>query len=1222
MSRRPPLTFRELVIHRAPGFPLGGPRLSDLGTGIQLVYGPNASGKTTVARALECLLWPETGGASPSGWGRAAAGRLHLEGSFEVEEPGGGAAHYRVELDAGVHSCRRDGEEVAPPEIPPASARDRYSLALVELLRDEGTALAGAIARELAGGFDLQGAREEAGFRPKPSLPRKLTDELKDAAAAVREKQQIQQALQGQEARLRGLAAERDLAREARRRGEFLEKAVEHARARIAGREAEARLEGFPGVLEGLHGDELERFEDLRKRREELDGRQARVRSELDRRAGEIAATRLPPEGLPGELLPTLGEHEDELREVEEALRRVEGEGGEARELAARALADLHPEGDPAGDLATFRQHLAAGGLGAALPPLDGLLRRAGELAADETLFEKARSALGSPPGEGEGDGEVPDPTSLAETARRLGQWLAAAGPLPPWWTALGLVLAAAVPLVQAAFLAREEPWWWLPAALAALVLLAVAGRLGAAGVRRSQLRADFEAKGEELGIPRLPRWRSREVARALARLEKAAAAALEGQLRQEVWQRVGVTEGSLDRERQALTEQRRQTAGDLGLGPDVSTLGLTLLADRLRALLSQEERLRSREVEAEQLRARRRELLDHLGRQLSARGHAPPEDRAQVRGALEDLTRRQEAWKDATREREQLARSLREEIEPGLTRVEDELGSLLGRLDLAADEPPEEIAARLREWLDRLPAWRQARKDLDQATVRREVARQALAEWVPEEAAGLLARDLAELERELEEARERAGELEGLIAGITEIETRVRAAREGHDLEVALARRDGAISELAAAREGDYTAVAGWILTEHLRREAQGGSLPPVLAQARELFSAITRERYELRVRPGIGGSGTGGTSPGWASTGGAGEGPHFEALDRQLDRVQTLDELSTGTRLQLLVSARMAFVEHQERGAALPLILDEALAVADPERAEALIEAVAEIARRGRQVICLTAQPEEVSRWEGVLAAMAARGRAVDHRRIDLGEATRQALGAARPLPPPPPPRPPVPAPAGRNHREYGELLGVPAIDPWARGPGGEIGIGGVHLWHLVPEPEALHTLLAAGFELWGPARALLERGAAEGVVPGGTSLLRRAAAQARALESALGEWRIGRGRPVERGDLTASGAVSDTFIDAVSELTERLGGDGEALLRALAKKEVKGFLTAKREELERYLAAEGHLDPASPLPREEVRLAVLGAAAADLEAGLLTVSDIDRLLDGLFP
>ncbi|NLZ00964.1 MAG: ATP-binding protein, partial [Pirellulaceae bacterium] len=56
-------SFRSIEIRRMPGFQRGDLALPDLCAGINVIYGPNASGKTTLCRAIHRLLRP----ADPGG---------------------------------------------------------------------------------------------------------------------------------------------------------------------------------------------------------------------------------------------------------------------------------------------------------------------------------------------------------------------------------------------------------------------------------------------------------------------------------------------------------------------------------------------------------------------------------------------------------------------------------------------------------------------------------------------------------------------------------------------------------------------------------------------------------------------------------------------------------------------------------------------------------------------------------------------------------------------------------------------------------------------------------------------------------------------------------------------------------------------------------------------------------------------------------------------------
>ena len=85
---------------------------------------------------------------------------------------------------------------------------------------------------------------------------------------------------------------------------------------------------------------------------------------------------------------------------------------------------------------------------------------------------------------------------------------------------------------------------------------------------------------------------------------------------------------------------------------------------------------------------------------------------------------------------------------------------------------------------------------------------------------------------------------------------------------------------------------------------------------------------------------------------------------------------------------------------------------------------------------------------------------------------------------------------------------------------------------------------------------------------------------------LERYLRLYRQGRPQPIDRNVLEESGAVSDKFIDSVTEKLNELNNNPEDLLAALRKGEVSRFLTNKIEELEAYLIEGGYLDNLEPM------------------------------------
>ena len=307
--------------------------------------------------------------------------------------------------------------------------------------------------------------------------------------------------------------------------------------------------------------------------------------------------------------------------------------------------------------------------------------------------------------------------------------------------------------------------------------------------------------------------------------------------------------------------------------------------------------------------------------------------------------------------------------------------------------------------------------------------------------------------------------------------------------------------------REGTAAARVGQLLADRVARTAREQQLPPVLHRARDLFGAITKHRFELAFDAVDG---------------------QFLARDTVRDRGFTLDQLSSGTRVQLLLSVRVAFVEQQELGVRLPLVLDEVLANSDDERAHAIAEAVLHLCREGRQVFYFTAQADEVAKWRRLAASnpdvvccfVALGGGSHDADEIDADASSGRRLEcggarARRPLP----------------HADYGATLGVSAWD--GRRPADEL-----HLWNVMECPDQLYATLSGGWSRLASLLSAARHGAAW--APGSTP---PPPLGARVLADALEAWREawgqGRGRRVDRVALEACPAISDTFLERVAEV-----------------------------------------------------------------------------------
>ena len=611
----------------------------------------------------------------------------------------------------------------------------------------------------------------------------------------------------------------------------------------------------------------------------------------------------------------------------------------------------------------------------------------------------------------------------------------------------------------------------------------------------------------------------------------------------------------------------------------------------RLRDLVREVERLAkdtedargaeaSERAKAEQARAENAQALAQLNASIRDFGEPPAATAADARQRVENLTSRREKWRRSKTEVDHTGREiarLAEEEEAEHQRMSD----LLERFGLGDSTTGAE--QRL-QGLDGVhPDFTRAREERnDTAAVARERAKAlsrrddydaTLHDVLPEE-----------LRRQMEDATQQADEAETIKTQIVEIMKSVRDAREGHDLGEAVYRRTQAEAALAKRRDETFASNTGHLLIEFLRESNQANA-SEVLVRARERFAKITANRYDLEVADG--------------------DPPRFAARDTSTGVVRALDELSSGTRVQLLIAVRLAFLEVQEGDRPkLPLILDEALGNTDDARAPEIIDAVIEVARTGRQVFYFTAQWDEVGKWRQRLEPGDAPGTedsAVPFAVLELPASPPPEDQIS--LPQTPPPQAVREPREGETYEDYGAAIGVPRFDPWAD-------TGHTHLWYVLDDAVVLHRFLSRRIEHWGQLELLLDRAGDAAVCGRGFTddpeLARKARSAARVLSHVVALWRQGRGQPVDPDTLAADDSPFRTskMLDDLIAASRLCGGDGEKLLEAV--RDIPRFGPGRQSDLREYLEAQGRLGDASrQLTPEDLRTQLQIRLAQDLHA-----------------
>jgi hypothetical protein len=1126
-----------------PGIP-DGFVLPELSGGVTVVFGPNASGKSSTARAIEAALWPS----------RAARRDISVVAEYAMD-----GSRFRVEVDAGHVAVQRDGSDARAPELPAPELLHRYRLSLHELIASDNADFAREIARQSAGGYDLAAAAAALELRTQPSAARNESAAVAQAIEAERAAQRVQLDLEERARGLDELRERRDAAHAARDRQLLLAAAVKYSSVVAEAERARSTVAGFPPELSAMSGTEQGQLAALRGRIRECSEEIERARG--DEREARAAAQRLFDGNAPDHA--TLASQRARLEELRE-LQRVEAEC--ARTLEASLARQTEARRAIGGDAAASDEQLARIDVGT-FGQLAELAREAERAHASLAAADAALNALA--------DTRAPEGLhELRVGVELLSNWLAegdgaGAGKraLPFLW-GMGLLAAVGWGL-------HALRWHWAFAlvAVAAILLALLGSRRSSTTDRRAELRREYERR--RLQQPRA--W-TRDAVRELH--DALQGELVEGQLAAER----AVLREKVERDR-ALAEEKvravdargRELATRFGVAPDTDQRQLSWLAERIGQWQNATLDVTSARAARDAAHARFLEALSGAATALVVYGHTQLDSTALIAGAIEDVERRSSEHAGAVARAEEASRNAADR-ERTRHAMERDCEELLLRLGVDDDATVESLCSRFEEYRAACEAERFARQACDAA--------RAELRAMPGFDEELESRPLATLERERADASAAAAELDGLTAEVARLERDVENAKRASDVEVAVAALKGARAALAEQRDRDLRAMIGGVIARHVQRLTRDQHRPEVFRRARELFARVTRGRYQLQLEDG--------------------DVPSFRAFDVNAGVGRSLEELSSATRVQLMLAVRVAFVESQERRVALPLILDETLGTSDDDRARAIIDAVIVLAREGRQIFYFTAQHDEAGKW---VAALEESG--VPHVTVDLAEARGQRASLAlAPLPISSATVAEIPEPDGCSHDEYGARLRVPLFRP------GIDAADSISLWYVIDDADELCRLMQSGVGTWGELRNLVEHGG-ERIVESSPAIWRRARAYAAALEALCHEAAIGMGRPVDRAVLMDSGAVSEIQMERVLPLCERCGGDARALIQGLENGGVSGFQKRKTAALREYLAGNGYLDERPRRTEAQLRAAMQAAIAPAVSDGDIVPADLDTLL-----
>ncbi len=579
-------------------------------------------------------------------------------------------------------------------------------------------------------------------------------------------------------------------------------------------------------------------------------------------------------------------------------------------------------------------------------------------------------------------------------------------------------------------------------------------------------------------------------------------------------------------------------------------------------------------------------EALVEFNSELAASGIDPVSDADEAAHRIEDLANRRNRLSALVTTLKTEGDFLDRENNH-LGRVRAEIQDILGRLGLD-DGPRSDVeVSRL---LDLRPRFETAvhdrddsERDIKRLTKRLTDSASLLGEGeTPEMSVGILM-GLIDIEKQ------RADERGALEKEIAHIEAEIDHAHRGHELQEAMAAEGSAMAALADVRQANRNSALGQLLLDRAERQHEKESRPLVLEKADEYFNLFTGRRYKLKMAA-------------------RGDGlDRFIAKDEDSGHQLELNQLSDGTRAQLLLAVKLAFMTAGEEGVRPPIFLDDSLASADPGRFAAVAASLGRLAaEEERQIFYLTPNPADAAAFQ---RALTENGLEAAHT-IDLAE-VRDVAGMVDPSlldPANLPANVMAPDPTGLNATEYAAALLVPRPDPWAPP-------GALHVIFVLNENLDLVRRLvdgnAATLTRFDNSRETL---LTAGLITADEAALVNAGSE---LWSAwLDGWRLGRARPVTSEFLKKSEAVSGNFLEPVTVALEDCQWDGARLLEAIEAKKVKKFRANKLDQLRQDLEDADLLAHGAPLTEDELRTHTLERVAHLLSSNLLDMEKVRTL------
>lgn len=1109
------LQIQKLNITSAPGFTSGLNEMQ-FGPGLNIIFGPNASGKTTTARAMKTLIWLQQ---------YKQARNFSLTGNYRAL-----GSDYLITWERGYMDLQKDRMPIEATDLPVPEHPTLYDLSVTDLLASDDSDFAGVIWQEVMGGIDMKKAADQLGAGyDLPGKRNSVYQEFEKARRHLVDVDKNQQNLSERKDGLGKLQKEREEAQSAQRKAELIEKLLNIRELEAKREEKQAERQQLPEVLDRLTGEEADQMkrveEQWRRKNDDIRTQQENI----ERYRQQLQQLHLPENGVPDHKLSYWTE---QLREVEGLDQKIK----ETEEKIKKADAELHSiKGEYSWELEPEQVSFSS-------DHINKLAEWTRKWYGTEQKLIDINNSIEQYEGV-----EKPEHASseLYRGFNELSKWLKEVPtdqetgiPGKMVWPALVLILISAA-IAPFSLIAAG-----VGLAAGVAVLLTGLFRRKSEGVDKAEV---YRQEYQNTGLPQPQSWEVEIVTELQDQLSRMRTEAELNERYLQELEKLQNKKSSLQTELNKLEEERENLIKETGIAPEQhSEITLLTMMEAVRGIKKQTEQIGFCKKELNQLQEKRASLAFSLKQEFQA--YLPETvSENELKSVFEQIKERKNSFdaltnsiKEGTGKLKGLEKDLAD-LESDLQKIKDKTGcdnSEQARLLLRDFDRNQKLRNEIRE-LDA-----QIKPALEQLQQNPEFE----PEWIEQET-GVL----ANLKDRFTEAGKR---VEGLREEITQIKHDIRKFEQGQDLETARAAYDRARMRLAAFRSEYLERHMKMLVRDYILEQHKSESYPEVFQNAARYFRRFTHGSFELEM---------------------SGEEKAFRAVQKDADRGLELHQLSSGTRIQLLLAVRMAFIQKEEQSVQLPLFADELLAVSDSRRADAIVGSLQEMIREGRQIFYFTAQEEEVARWMDAVKKDSGLGDPTIQTLTDEQASTQ--VGWERAFPDIKLTRE-IPEPQTSDYEAYLMQLELTGFDPLVQNA------EEIPVWMILDDPRLLYECLHRGLNRWGRLENWLQQ---DMPLPSVSDDRKKELLQiGKILTQALLLYRQGRPYPVNFTDLQEAGLVSEKQTEGVYALLEKVEGHPEKLLQQITN--VDGVGNKRKKDIEAFLREHDYLPDDEILPDDK--------------------------------